>query len=88
MGTEWMIAIIIIGVLCLIALGKSVTRPFRWIGQLALQTVVGAVLLLLCNLVGEMAGFHLPLNPVTALLTGLLRLPGLAALLIIKTFLL
>jgi inhibitor of the pro-sigma K processing machinery len=84
MATEWMIALVVIGFLVVVAASKSVTRPIRWIGLLALQLVIGGVMLFFVNLVGEVAHFHIPINPVTALLAGLLRLPGVAAMLIIK----
>ncbi|MFY0544689.1 pro-sigmaK processing inhibitor BofA family protein [Brevibacillus sp. H7] len=84
MATEWMIALVVIGFLAVVAASKSVTKPIRWIGFLALQLVIGGVMLFFVNLVGELAHFHIPINPVTALLAGLLRLPGVAALLVIK----
>ncbi len=84
MAMEWMIALVVIGFLVVVAASKSVTRPIRWIGFLALQFVIGGVMLFFVNLVGELAHFHIPINPVTALLAGLLRLPGVAALLVIK----
>ncbi len=86
MGTEWIIAFIVIGVLVLVAASKSMTKPLRWIGLLALNVVIGAILLFFANLVGEMAGFHLPINPVTALLAGFLRIPGLLALVAVKMY--
>jgi len=84
MATEWAIAIGVIGFLAVVAASKSVTRPIRWMGYLALQLVIGGILLFFVNLVGELAHFHIPINPVTAFLAGLLRIPGVAALLIIK----
>lgn len=86
MATEWVIALIVTGILLVIAASKSVTGPIRWIGFGVMQVVIGAVLLFFANLVGELASFHIPINPVTALLAGFLRLPGLAALIIIKLF--
>lgn len=86
MGTEWMIALLVIGFLFVVAASKSVTKPIRWVGFFALQVVIGAVLLFLANLLGEIAGFHVPINPVTAVLTGFLRIPGLLALVVIKLF--
>ncbi|MFP3380404.1 pro-sigmaK processing inhibitor BofA family protein [Bacillus sp. SIMBA_069] len=79
-----MIALIIIGILLLITASKSVTGPIRWLGFGVMQLVIGAILLFFTNLVGELASFHIPINPVTALLAGFLRLPGLAALIVIK----
>ncbi|ASJ56628.1 transcriptional regulator [Brevibacillus formosus] len=84
MTTGWVIALIVVGILLVIAASKSVTGPVRWIGFGIMQVVIGALLLFFTNLVGELANFHIPINPVTALLVGLLRLPGLAALIVIK----
>ncbi|MFP3392223.1 pro-sigmaK processing inhibitor BofA family protein [Brevibacillus reuszeri] len=84
MSTGWIIALIIIGILLLITASKSVTGPIRWLGFGVMQLVIGAILLFFTNLVGELASFHIPINPVTALLAGFLRLPGLAALIVIK----
>ncbi|UFJ40511.1 pro-sigmaK processing inhibitor BofA family protein [Brevibacillus humidisoli] len=86
MPIEYVIAIVIAGFLFIVAASKSVKTPLRWVGLAALNLVIGAVLLFFANLVGEMAGFHLPINPVTALIAGFLRLPGLAALVMIKLF--
>jgi inhibitor of the pro-sigma K processing machinery len=83
---EWLIALVVAGFLLLVTASKSVARPIRWVGIAALQLVIGAVLLFFANLVGEMAGFHIPINPVTALLTGFLRLPGVLALIVIKLY--
>ncbi|MGN7471400.1 pro-sigmaK processing inhibitor BofA family protein [Brevibacillus sp. SAFN-007a] len=84
MATGWIIALFIVGILLMIAASKSGTNPIRWIGFGVMQVVIGAILLFFTNLVGELASFHIPINPVTALVAGFLRLPGLAALIAIK----
>ncbi|CFJ36797.1 MULTISPECIES: pro-sigmaK processing inhibitor BofA family protein [Brevibacillus] len=84
MAIEWVIGLVVTGIMLVIAASKSVARPIRWIGFAAMQVVIGAILLFFANLVGELASFHIPINPVTALLVGFLRLPGLAALIAIK----
>ncbi|WP_134685288.1 pro-sigmaK processing inhibitor BofA family protein [Brevibacillus migulae] len=83
---EWLVALVVVGLLLLVSASKSMARPIRWAGMAALQVVIGAVLLFFANLVGEMAGFHIPINPITALLAGFLRLPGLLALVVIKLY--
>ncbi len=85
---EWLVALVVVGLLLLVSASKSVARPIRWVGVAALQVVIGAVLLFFANLVGDMAGFHVPINPITALLAGFLRLPGLIALVVIKLYIL
>lgn len=84
MAIEWVIGLVITGIMLVIAASKSVARPVRWLGFAAMQLVIGAILLFFANLVGEWASFHIPINPITALLVGFLRLPGLAALIVIK----
>ncbi|MBO8164841.1 MAG: pro-sigmaK processing inhibitor BofA family protein [Brevibacillus sp.] len=84
MPIEYVVAIVIVGFLFVVAASKSVMTPLRWAGVAALNLVIGAVLLFFANLLGEMAGFRVPINPVTALIAGFLRLPGLIALVIIK----
>jgi len=84
MSVEWIIGLVIVGIMLLIAASKSVARPVRWIGFAVMQVVIGAILLFFANLIGEMASFHIPINPITAMLVGFLRLPGLAALIVIK----
>lgn len=86
MATEWIVALIIIGILVMVAASKSMTKPLRWVGIMAINVVIGAILLFFTNLVGEMAGFHIPINPVTAVLSGFLRIPGLLALIAIKLY--
>jgi len=85
---EWLVALVVVGLLLLVSASKSMALPIRWVGMAALQVVIGAVLLFFANLVGEMAGFHIPINPITALLAGFLRLPGLLALVVIKLYIL
>ncbi|WP_139492621.1 pro-sigmaK processing inhibitor BofA family protein [Brevibacillus dissolubilis] len=86
MGTEWLIAILVIGLMFVVAASKSVSKPLQLAGLTVLNLVIGAVLLFFANIAGEMAGFHVPINPVTALLAGFLRLPGLLALVVIKMY--
>ncbi|OAJ72819.1 transcriptional regulator [Brevibacillus sp. SKDU10] len=88
MNTEIMIAGMIIGFLVLVALSRSVSRPLRWTGTIAINVIIGAILLYFSNFFGEMAGFYVPINPVTAIIAGFLRIPGLLALIVIRLFLL
>ncbi|KLI01955.1 pro-sigma K processing regulatory protein [Sporolactobacillus inulinus CASD] len=67
----------------MIVAGAS-AHPMRWIGKLAVRLVVGALLLFLLNVIGESFSMHIPINLATAAVSGLLGLPGLAALIIIK----
>ncbi|MCQ2010653.1 pro-sigmaK processing inhibitor BofA family protein [Sporolactobacillus sp. STSJ-5] len=59
-------------------------HPVKWIGKLAVRLVVGALLLFLLNVIGESFSMHIPINLATSAVSGLLGLPGIAALVIIK----
>lgn len=68
-------------------ISKSVIKPLRWVWYSLLYTAVGALVLFLLNLAGEWVDFRLPINPVTSFVTGVLGLPGLVCLVVIKLFL-
>lgn len=60
-------------------------RPLRWIGQLCIKIIVGALLLFLVNAFGTSWDLHIPINFITSSVSGILGIPGLVALVIIKT---
>jgi len=69
------------GVLFLYALGKMLMIPLRSIFNLIVNAVIGGGVLLVINFIGGFWGFVVGVNPITALVVGLLGVPG--ALLII-----
>ena len=60
-------------------------RPLRWIGQLCIKIIVGALLLFIVNAFGTSWDLHIPINFITSSISGILGIPGLVALVIIKT---
>lgn len=64
------------GVLFLYALGKLLLIPLRTIFNLIVNAVIGGGVLLLINFVGSFWGFQVGVNPITALIVGLLGVPG------------
>ncbi|APH06751.1 pro-sigmaK processing inhibitor BofA family protein [Bacillus weihaiensis] len=60
-------------------------RPLRWIGQIAVKVMVGALLLFFINTFGTSFNLHIPINLITSSISGILGIPGLAALVVIKT---
>lgn len=71
------------GLLLLYVLGRLFFLPARLFGRLLGNAVLGGIVLLVINWAGTMllnvgASFtlHLPLNPLTALIVGLLGVPG------------
>ena len=68
------------GVLIVYALGKMLLIPLRTIFNLMVNAVIGGGVLLVINFVGGFWGFHIGVNPITALVVGLLGVPGVLLL--------
>ena len=72
------------GLVLFMILSRSVIRPLKWLWYGLIYTAVGAVVLFLLNLAGGLVDFRIPINPVTAFITGVLGLPGLLYLVLVK----
>ncbi|MBT2575766.1 pro-sigmaK processing inhibitor BofA family protein [Bacillus sp. ISL-51] len=77
---------IIVGLVALLFLWGISSKPLKWIGVTAIKFIAGAVLLVGVNLFGSSLGIHIPVNPVTTGISGILGIPGIAALIVIKRF--
>jgi len=79
--TAWQVIGMLVGAVVLIYMASQFLRePGAALMNLLRGVIVGVVAILLINLIGQPYGFHIALNPFTAALTGLLGLPGVAAL--------
>ena len=67
--------------------GRIFIVPIKKILKLVLNSIIGGVVIFLINLVGANFGFHIGLNFFTSILVGLLGLPGVVVLVIIKLLL-
>lgn len=72
------------GILIVMALGKALLLPLKVILKLIINGVLGGLAILLINLLGQSIGFYIPLNIVSALVAGILGLPGIILLVILK----
>lgn len=72
------------GVLLLVLLLRLLGRPLRWVLRLAASSVAGGLMLWLFNLAVAPWGLHVGINPVSAFLVGVLGLPGLVCLGLIR----
>ena len=68
----------------MIVLTAYAAKPLKWIWLGVLYTAIGALAIFLLNAVGGHWGFHLPINPVTAFITGVLGVPGIVCLILVK----
>ncbi len=69
-----------VGIIFLLLLLHLLAKPLEVMLKITGSSVVAGVALWVINLVGGHVGFHLGLNPVTAVLAGLLGVPGVIGL--------
>ncbi|MBE3557489.1 MAG: pro-sigmaK processing inhibitor BofA family protein [Firmicutes bacterium] len=81
---------IVAGALALVGIGlpKVAKHLLRAIGWVAFSGVFGAAVLFAVNWIGQSFHFAIPVNTVTALLSGILGVPGIALLAVTKWLLL
>ncbi len=75
---------VIAGLIFLLFLFGTPFKPFKIVGRFSVKLIVGAVLLYIVNIVGGKYGLHIPINPSTTLVSGILGFPGIAALIAIQ----
>ena len=74
------------GLLLVYIVARILFLPFKILWVAIWNGVVGGLTLWAANLAGAYFGFHLGLNPLTALIVGFLGLPGFALLVALKYF--
>jgi len=62
-------------------------KLLKWPIKIILNGILGVVILYIVNLIGTSFNFSLAINPITALITGFLGIPGVIVLIIISLFL-
>lgn len=72
------------GVLIVMALGKALLWPMKFVLKLVINGVLGGLAIILINLLGQPFGLFIPLNIVSALVAGILGLPGIILLVILQ----
>ncbi|MCI7304545.1 MAG: pro-sigmaK processing inhibitor BofA family protein [Clostridiales Family XIII bacterium] len=63
-------------------LGKLLIVPLKWAGRMLINSMIGGVLIVLINMLGGNWGLFVPLNPLSAVIIGILGLPGAVGLLL------
>lgn len=77
----------LIAILGLYILVKIFSWPLKILLKLVINAVLGAVLLIIVNIVGSYFNFYIGINAITALIAGFLGIPGVIFLIIFKLFL-
>ncbi|SCK02687.1 pro-sigmaK processing inhibitor BofA [uncultured Eubacterium sp.] len=84
MGTEMGVFLTFGGAMILIfLLGKALLVPLKVILRLLLNSVLGAVLIIVINFIGVNIGVLIPINVVNSLTVGILGVPGVIMLLLL-----
>lgn len=84
MGVQMGVFLTYVGMIILIFLiGKIFLWPLKLVLRLAANSLTGGLLILIINALGSGFGIFIPLNMVSALVVGVLGIPGAVLLLII-----
>ena len=75
--------VFVISVIAVIVVAKIFSWPLKKILKLILNIAIGLLMILIVNIFGESIGLHIPFNIVTALVSGILGIPGVISLIIL-----
>jgi inhibitor of the pro-sigma K processing machinery len=76
------------GLIVLLLILGTPFKPIKYIGQGIVRILIGALFLFFLNTFGTLIDLHIPINIVTASVSGILGIPGLIALIAIEQFIL
>ncbi len=84
MSTEIMVFLAYgVGIFLIFFFGRLLLLPARLIGRLIVNSLLGAGLIALVNIIGSAFGVGIPLNVLNAVITGVLGVPGVILLLVL-----
>lgn len=72
------------GIIILYIVGKVLFVPIKFLLRLVLNAIVGGAALWVLNIFGGAIGIHIGVNIVTAIVVGLLGIPGVILLIILQ----
>ena len=75
-----------VGIILILLLGRILVFPLKVVLKLVYNGLIGGLALWLVNLIGAPLGFTLPITVWTALLVGLLGIPGVLLLILYYVF--
>lgn len=71
-------------IIFLFILGRLFIVPIKKILKLVFNLILGGIVIYIINIIGANFGFHIGLNIVNSIVIGILGLPGVVCLIIIK----
>lgn len=75
----------IIGIIFLFFIGRLLLFPIKIVLRLVFNGLLGGVVLIIINFIGNIFGFAIPLNIFSALITGFLGIPGILLLIMLRS---
>lgn len=78
----------LIGAILLLLIVGAPIKPIRFIGQVFVKLIIGVLFLFFLNAFGTLVDFQIPINFITATVSGFLGIPGVALLVAIDYFIL
>ncbi len=82
----WLFLFMISGIILFVFFGNVLAKLLKNSWIIVLKITLGFIMLFFFNIFGQLIQFHIPLNIITAIVVGLLGIPGLFTLIIIKLF--
>ena len=76
--------IFFISIIAVVIVAKMLSWPLKKILKLLVNTAVGLLLVLVINTFGIGIGIHIPFNIITAIVVGVLGIPGTIGLVILN----
>ena len=67
--------------------GKLFIVPIKTILKLLINSILGGITIFVINLIGSFFNFHIGLNLITSIFVGILGIPGVIVIVIIKLIL-
>lgn len=77
----------LIGLALLYIIGMILVIPIKVLMKLLVNGIIGGIILFLFNLVGGILGISIVINPLNAIIVGILGVPGVVLLLILQVIL-
>lgn len=82
------IFIIMGGIIGLLLILGAPIKPMQFLGRALVKIIIGAIALFVINSIGTLIGFHIPINLMTASVSGFLGFPGMITLIAIEQIIL
>lgn len=73
------------GLILIYLIAQTMLTPLKYLGWLVWKGIVGGLALFVLNLLGAYLGFHIGLNPISAITAGLLGVPGIVLLFALRS---